>query len=150
MRTRMWTSTLAAVAVGALGFGGWSWAQGADHPYAAEIEEARATWAAAGVDDYTITVELHCYCTWPEVTATVVDGRIVAATDDDGAPVEAYQAARVATVEALLETAEEASDYGSLAGFEADPALGVPTLIEFEAEDGVDDTGGHYVVRITR
>jgi hypothetical protein len=148
MHKRLMMTSVAAVA-GALGFGGWSVLDGPDHPFADEVAAARSTWETGGVDDYTIVVELHCYCSWYEVTATVVDGRVTEAVDQDGNPIEPHRATDVATVEGLLDTAAEASELGSLEDFAVDPTLGSPTLIDFEDEDGVDHGGGWYVVHVT-
>jgi hypothetical protein len=133
----------------ALGFAGWSaWPDGPD-PFADEITAARATWQAAGVDDYTITVERQCYCSPSEVTLIVEDGDVVAAVDPDGEPVEIHRV-RHLTVDGLLDRAAEASADHHLAAFEVDPTLGYPTLIERPGDDGVDDSGSTYVVHVER
>lgn len=147
MRTLLKLSVVPVVA--ALGVAGWSaWPEGPE-PFADEIVAARATWEAADVDDYTVHVELRCYCYPSEVTLTVEDGAVASVVDRDGQPVDDPWDYADFTVDGWLDHAAEASADHDLDAFEVDPELGAPTLIERPAEDGVDDSGATYVIAVT-
>jgi hypothetical protein len=138
------------VVVAALGAVGWRvWVDEGPEPFADEIVAARATWEAAGVDDYEVHVELHCYCDPSEVTVTVEDGEVTSVVDRDGVAVLRPYRFDDFTVDGWLDQAAEASADHDLDAFEVDPVLGAPTLIEHPAEDGVDDSGATYVIRVT-
>jgi hypothetical protein len=142
--------SIVAVLLAALGFVTWG-ALGDDGPgpFADEIADGRARWEAAGIDDYTIHIDLDCYCSWYEVTATIVDGEVEAAFDQDGAAIEPYELRRLAPVDELLDRAEHANAGRRLAGFESDPELGYPTVIEYVTDDDVDHSGGTYTITVT-
>jgi hypothetical protein len=142
--------SIVAVLIGALGLVTWGVLDGdGPGPWGDEIGEARARWEAAGVDDYTVHVDFDCYCAWQEVTATIVDGEIVTAFDQDGEPIEPYRLLDVAPVESWLDDAERANDAGNLAEFASDPELGHPTLLRYETDDEVDHSGGVSTITVT-
>jgi len=74
----------------------------------AELETRRQTWAAAAIDDYTITVRIECFC--PEeyrgpFRVTVAGGAITAVTRN-GVAVVAPVDRSLLTVEGLFATIE--------------------------------------------
>ena len=119
---------------------------GACAPLAASpLSEARATWAAQGIDDYRFTLRRNCFCpVRGPVVVEVRDGEVVSvvdattgASEQDGfALIEVFGDA--ATVDALLNTIAEAEGAARLeADYDAD--LGYPTHVYIDESELIAD-----------
>lgn len=99
----------------------------------AELEANRRRWAARGIDDYTFTVEVGCFCP-PEFrgpfSVTVEDGEIAQATFE-GEPIGEGVDRRFLTVEGLFGFVER-NAYAESIQVTYHPELGYPELIDVD------------------
>lgn len=120
------------------------------------LEEGRARWQAAGIDDYEYSYQRVCEC-HPDIPAdtiiTVRDGTVVAvryAREDYVADVE-LAADRVRwfrTIEDLFELVESAESQDALLRVAYDPRYGFPTAIYVDYL--ADVVGDELDLRVTR
>lgn len=122
----------------------------ADEPSTSVAQGPRATWADAGIDAYTITIERMCFC--PDVgpyEVTVEDGEAVSVTKDgDDVPLDdASLATWPLTVEDLFAEGDEAERTADEVTIVYDETLGYPTKIFIDRIENAIDDEMSYVVR---
>jgi hypothetical protein len=71
------------------------------------LDEARAAWRAAGIDDYEFRYDVSCYCAVGEVQVRV-EGGAVAEVWIDGEPAQADPVVEAYTIDRLFEVAFDA------------------------------------------
>jgi hypothetical protein len=108
------------------------------------LAQAKAAWAALGIDDYTMVVGTYCFCGVQEIRFTVVDGvvteRVVL---DDGTPLPPNSFSNVETIDAMLEHIEQAIDEGVASLLAEYDERGVPTNVAIDyVENAVDEEFG--------
>ena len=112
MRLRILPLRLAAAAALALplAVSSCQWPSGTDTGDLRDFVDARSRWNAQGVRSYTLVAEARCFCGHlREMRSTVVNGVLTQRVYvDDGTPVPADRYAGIATVDAMLETLDEA------------------------------------------
>ncbi|MDH3706324.1 MAG: DUF6174 domain-containing protein [Acidimicrobiia bacterium] len=100
----------------------------------AELDEARVTWAATGIDTYRFVIERRCLCEQARPAALVsVQQHSLTAAFELG-PVEATPGDHLVTVEELHDEIEAALAAGQRVSAEYDPLTGVPTVIDLDID----------------
>lgn len=107
---------------------------------AAVVAEARARWAAAGIESYTATLDIRCFCAAPEtLELRVEDGRRTS-------PVPAALDWLDPTVDGIFDLIERTRLDDAAPELAFDPDTGAPVSLRFEGElDTVDDELGLVV-----
>jgi hypothetical protein len=125
----------------------------AGEPSTSVAQGPRGTWAGAGIDDYTITIERMCFC--PDVgpyEVAVEDGEAVSVSKDgEEVPLDdASLATWPLTVDDLFAEIDEAERTADEVTVVYDATLGYPTRISIDRiEDAIDDEMS-FVVRDLR
>lgn len=110
------------------------------------LAEHQAQWASKGLDDYTFTITMQCFCPFTDpLQVTVVDGVVTTIT-------KAGQAVEPREVDGLPKTVPElfavvAAQTGAASvTVEWDPAFGFPTSIQVDSiANAIDDEFGYLV-----
>lgn len=116
-----------------------------DEAALAALEAARATWAAAGLTDYSYVYTRACECDdteWGPNTVTVRDGEVVEVVDSLRQPV----VATALTVEEMFDQSEESIRAGHQSANTYDPDLGRPTRVSLDVEAQPVDGGFNLTV----
>jgi hypothetical protein len=113
-----------------------------------DLVQARARWAAAGVDDYAFTIHRSCFCP-PEYTGpfrmTVRDGEIASVTRA-GRPVDAVQV-QVPAVDDLFDQLEAAYAAGAATvRVTYDAGMGHPVEIWIDLDEAMADEETGYTI----
>lgn len=115
------------------------------------LQRAKATWAAQGVDDYTMVVRTVCFCGLQEIRFTVVDGVVTErVTIEGGVPVPPDAYRQIESVDAMLDYIGDAIDeHADNLDIEYD-TRGVPVnvFIDYEA-NAFDEEFGWGVKSLT-
>jgi hypothetical protein len=105
----------------------------------AALDEARARWEAAGIEDYTFTYRPVCFCPPQQFTVVVVDGAVAsveAGPDDEDGVVTGEPV----TVEAVFDALQAAIDDGVFAvTAEYDTGLGYPVSTWVDVDERMAD-----------
>jgi hypothetical protein len=109
-------------------------------PAGAALEANRATWAAAGIDDYTLELRFLCFCPARDpVTVTVEDGLVTDVRTPDGQPADEWFRSFPLTVEALHEDVARTLERGGTVEAEYGEH-GVPLRLSLDPiPEAVDD-----------
>lgn len=138
--------TIGALALGML-------AGCADEPSTSVAQGPRATWADAGIDTYTITIERMCFC--PDVgpyEVSVVGGEAVSVSKDgEDVPLDDPSLATwPLTVEDLFAEVDEAERTADDVTVSYDATLGFPKKLFIDRIENAIDDEMSYVVRDLR
>lgn len=110
------------------------------------LSAARARWAAAGAEAYTMTQVRTCFCPADAsgpFRVTVRDGAVQSVTFE-GEPVPAE---RALSVEALFRLVERALDAGAVTvDAQYDPSLGYPVRVYIDYNEQIADEEVGYTV----
>lgn len=122
----------------------------ADEPPTSVAQGPRATWADAGIDTYTITIERMCFC--PDVgpyEVSVEDGEAVSVTKDgEDVPLDDESLATwPLTVEDLFAEVDDAERTADDVTVSYDATLGFPRKIFIDHIENAIDDEMSYVVR---
>lgn len=118
----------------------------------ADLHEARALWASAGVDDYELVIDRSCFCAHHgPVRVRVVGGAKISVTLDSESgepiPLPAYP-----DVEGLFDiVADAVAREAHRLRVAYHPSLGYPTQIDVDYEQRVadDEVGYDVTLRVT-
>jgi hypothetical protein len=115
------------------------------------IARHRATWEAAGIDTYRISLRFGCFCNFGDgrpLDVQVVDGKVVAAAVN-GEPVHKRDwRGFPMTVDALFDYAVAAKADADEFDIEFDRTLGYPSVIDVDQIRNADDD--EFRVDVTR
>ena len=115
-----------------------------------ELEEARARWSEAGLDDYDYTYEIGCFCVSSGPFEVEVErGEITSITGppDEGLD-DAFLAEVVVTVDELFATIDEAIDTAEAFTLRFDETLGYPTLFDVDYSSMIADDEATHILDI--
>lgn len=122
--------------------------RGDPDPQMQELNEARAVWAAQGITDYRMEVQISCYCPPEEREATViVSGADIEVLSANGMPVSDHPAEiSVAILFDQIEKAIDADD--STVEVEYDSTYGYPLSVQFDWIVGAADDEMSYNINL--
>lgn len=105
-----------------------------------ELSQARARWEASGVQSYSMTVQIGCFC--PEEFRgpfeVTVDNGVLTEALYDGAPVRDGVAIEFFTVDGLFDAVADLADSDRL-NVTFDPETGIPTIIDADPQLTIAD-----------
>lgn len=103
----------------------------------ADLDDARARWAAAGIDSYVVTYDQVCFCPQLQMAVTVTDGQVV--DSEQRSDVE-LRDPPVLTVDDMFAEVERQIDAGAFSiDVDYDPETGHPTGYFFDIEEMMAD-----------
>ena len=107
------------------------------HWHRADLTDARARWAASGIDSYVVTYDQVCFCPQLEVQVTVVDGVV---TDSELRSDVDFGDLPVLTVDDMFDEIARQIDAGAFSiDVDYDNETGHPTGYFFDIEEMMAD-----------
>lgn len=138
---------IAAVALAGIVPGLGSCQGGGDPAALAELEDAQARWAQAGLDDYRLQLRFLCFCA-EDVTApvivTVEDGVVTSVEWAEPQHPEGEPSPERPTVDGLFEIARSAIGSSDGVRIAYDPQYGYPLSVSIDPDEEINDDEGTY------
>lgn len=110
------------------------------------LVEAWTAWDAKGIDDYTTTVKLSCFCPRSAAVRTAVRDGVVRKVTQDGRRLALRQGHSMDQLFAMIRAASETADRVEVTY----TARGVPKSIAVDPKEMVADEEAYYFVSLSR
>jgi hypothetical protein len=150
MRLRIRPLRFAAAALALpLAIAACQWPSGTDTGDLRDFVNARSRWNAQGIDSYTLVAQARCYCGFlGDIRTTVVNGLVTERVYvEDGTPVPTDRYGGIATVDAMLETLDEAFQEDAHDVEVTYDARGIPTDAQIDYRQNWADEEFGWVVK---